>query len=63
MLHLRINGSILWGVGPSTNAWISRGVGLDRAVEVAAAWLADAGDNYGRHCHVVERGKLGESVA
>ncbi|MGK2238150.1 MAG: hypothetical protein ACI9JD_000695 [Rhodococcus sp. (in: high G+C Gram-positive bacteria)] len=59
MLRLRINGSILWGVGPSTNAWISRGVGLDRAVEVTAAWLADAGDNYGQRALVVpQKGDL-----
>lgn len=46
-------------MGPSTNAWISRGDGLDRAVEVVAAWLADAGDNYGRRALVVpQKGDL-----
>lgn len=63
MLRLRINGSILWGVGPSTNAWIRRGVGLDRAVEVTAAWLAGAGDNYGQRALVVpQKGDLRHST-
>ncbi|MBN0975106.1 MULTISPECIES: hypothetical protein [unclassified Gordonia (in: high G+C Gram-positive bacteria)] len=40
---------------PSTNAWISRDVGPDRAVEVVAAWLADAGDNYGQRGFVLSQ--------
>jgi hypothetical protein len=46
-------------VGPSTNAWINRDVGLDRAVDVVAAWLADAGHNYGQRGFVVpQKGDL-----
>lgn len=46
-------------MGPSTNAGISRDVGLDRAVEAVAAWLADAGDNYAQRALVVpQKGDL-----
>ncbi|MCG7635679.1 hypothetical protein MHN80_25565 [Gordonia McavH-238-E] len=46
-------------MGPSTSAWISRSVGLDRAVGVVAAWLADAGENYGQRGLVVpQKGDL-----
>ena len=44
-----------YAVAPSTNVWISRGVDLDRAVEVVAAGRADAGENYERRGLVVPR--------